>query len=83
MKVSTRNAAFMLDELYASEINISISWCWDGGIDASLIDGLGTPLLESGSCPNVVSAVTWLCREAVRIYPESEFANKYSERLSQ
>ena len=30
----------ILDDLYASEINVDISWLWDGGIDVRLGDQL-------------------------------------------
>ena len=32
------NVEEILDDLYASEINVKISWLWDGGIDVKLGD---------------------------------------------
>ncbi|MBV8935740.1 MAG: hypothetical protein JO095_08050 [Alphaproteobacteria bacterium] len=30
------NVEAILDDLYASEINVEISWLWDGGIDVKI-----------------------------------------------
>jgi hypothetical protein len=47
----------VIDDLYASEINASISWIWDGGFYAVL----GNPKLAEGSAfPSIAEAVEWL-----------------------
>jgi hypothetical protein len=36
----TINVEAILDDLYASEINVEIAWLWDGGIDVRQGDPL-------------------------------------------
>ena len=47
----------ILNDLYASEINASISWIWDGGFYATL----GNPQQAEGwAFPTVGEVVAWL-----------------------
>ena len=36
------NVDAILDDLYASEINVEISWLWDGGVDAKVARSAST-----------------------------------------
>jgi hypothetical protein len=67
----------ILDDLYASEINASISWIWDGGFYAVL----GNPKQADGwAFPSIGKAVEWLREQAIVHYPGSEFARKYAQQ---
>ena len=63
----------ILSDLYASEINASISWIWDGGFQATL----GAPPVEEYALPTIRNAVLWLRDKACERFPDSEFARKY------
>jgi hypothetical protein len=64
----------ILDDLYASEINASISWVWDGGFHAEL----GNPkIAKASSLPTIRDAVLWLRDAACKHLPDSDFAQKY------
>ena len=65
----------ILNDLYASEINASISWVWDGGFYAVL----GDPKLANHKMglPTIRDAVLWLRDAACKHLPNSEFAQKY------
>jgi hypothetical protein len=64
----------ILNDLYESEINASISWIWDGGFYAVL----GSPKQAEGwAFPTIGEAVAWLRDQACAHYPDSEFARKY------
>jgi hypothetical protein len=64
----------VINDLYASEINASISWIWDGGFYAVL----GNPKqAEDWALPSIAEAVEWLREQACAHYPDSEFARKY------
>jgi hypothetical protein len=64
----------ILNDLYESEINASISWIWDGGFYAVL----GSPKQAEGwAFPTIGAAVAWLRDQACAHYPDSEFARKY------
>jgi len=70
------NVEAILDDLYASEINVSISWLWDDGIDVKLGDPLNGYDAE-GKVSTIAEAVVWLRDQACQHYPDSEFARKY------
>jgi hypothetical protein len=65
----------MLDDLYASEISASISLVTPGrGFYAEL----GDPIqVEAWGYANAREAVEWLREQAIRLYPASEFAQRY------
>jgi hypothetical protein len=69
------NIETILSDLYASEINASISWVWDGGFYAVL----GNPKLAERKMglPTIRDAVLWLRDAACKHLPDSEFARKY------
>ena len=65
----------ILNDLYASEINGSIAWTANGGIDVKL----GVPLYGYSveRVRTVAEATAWLRDQAITYYPDSEFARKY------
>jgi hypothetical protein len=65
--------------LYASAINVSISWLWDGDIDVKLGDPLNGYKAE-GKVGTVTEIAEWLRDQAVRQYPSSEFARQFAAR---
>jgi hypothetical protein len=63
----------ILNDLYASGINASISWIWDAGFRTTL----GAPPIEECAIPTVRDAVLWLRDKGCQHFPESDFARKY------
>jgi hypothetical protein len=64
----------ILVSLYASEINTSISWLWDGEIDVKLGDALNG-YKARGKVNTFGEAAEWLRDQAVSHYPDSEFGS--------
>ena len=88
MSTSDRaNVAAILDDLYASEVNVEISWLWDGGVDAKVARcginvKLGDPLNGydgKGKVRSMAEAAVWLRDHACQHYPDSECARKYGD----
>lgn len=83
------NLSDILAGLYASEINCSILWLWDGGFDVKLGDEMNgwnaeTTVTTTGSgveAANVAlaRAATWLVAQALYHYPQSAFARHHTE----
>jgi hypothetical protein len=69
----------ILGSLYASEINASISWLWDGGIDVKLGEALNGYRAE-GKVGTFGAAAEWLREQALIHYSHSEFARKYAQK---
>jgi hypothetical protein len=69
----------ILVSLYASAINVSISWIWDGEIDVKLGDPLNGYKAE-GKVGTVTEIADCLRDEAIRHYPSSEFAMQFAGR---
>jgi hypothetical protein len=65
----------VLNDLYESEINASISWIWDDGFHVILGD---PQQAEVWAIPTTGEAGAWLRDQACTNYPDSEFARKYS-----
>jgi hypothetical protein len=65
----------IISDLDASEIEGSIAWTGNGGIDVKL----GFPLYGYGveKVRTVAEATAWLRDQAITYYPDSEFARKY------
>jgi hypothetical protein len=66
----------ILNALYESEINASISWLWDGGIDVALGNELNGYYAE-GQVSTFAEATAWPKDQACKHYPDSGFARKY------
>jgi hypothetical protein len=69
----------ILISLYASAINVSISWIWDSDIDVKLGDPLNGYKVE-GKVDTVTEVAEWQRDQAVRHYPTSEFARQFAAR---
>ena len=68
----------ILTDLYASEINFSLTCFWDGGFTARLGDELNGFKGEY-NCYTITEATEFLRYQAILSYPKSEFAEKYSK----
>ena len=68
------NVADELQKIYDSEINIRISWLWDGGIDVWLGDDVNGYLAQE-TVGAVEDIVPWLQEAIAHFYPESSYAN--------
>lgn len=76
------SAAPILPDLYASEINVHLEWLWDGGFDVALGDNMNG--FKAQACTRTfIEAVEWLRDEAIKWYPESEFAKRYAKADAQ
>jgi len=64
----------ILQALYDSEINASLGWLWDGGIDWKLYLP-GAQILE-GNAGTVQEAVQQLIQAATKHFPNSAFAKR-------
>ena len=67
----------ILISLYASGINISISWIWDDDIDVKLGDPVNGYKAEGKVGTEVAE---WLPGQGVRQYRSSEFARQFATR---
>ena len=70
------NLEEVLQDLYDSEINVVISWLWDGGIDIGLGDELNGYVAD-GQVRTVAEAAAWFREQACKHYPDSGFARKF------
>ena len=69
----------ILDDLYASQINVSISLVTPGG---GFYAELGSPMqAEVWGCESIWETVEWLSMETIRLYPDSQFAQRYGAWL--
>src|SRR5438552_12074049 len=59
----------ILDDLYANELNVSISWNHRRGFHAVLVD----PVLADNWFPTSGEAVQWLKDQAIGHFPRAEF----------
>jgi hypothetical protein len=61
-----------LQKIYDSEINVSFSWLWDGGIDVKLGDEMNGFVAEANV--KLVSAVVpWLQESIAKHFPHSAY----------
>ena len=66
----------ILEEIYNSEIHLSIGWMWDGGVDykigadLSYIEGT----VESTGTGDMEQAMVLIANHVAKEYPKSEFA---------
>jgi DNA-directed RNA polymerase subunit RPC12/RpoP len=66
-----------LQRIYDSEINIRISWVWDGGIDVWIGDDLNGYVAQ-GTLASVNDIVPWLQEAVAHFNPDSEYAASLS-----
>jgi hypothetical protein len=69
--------AVELQKMYDSEINVELSWLWDGGIDVRLGDRLNGYVAET-NVPLVADIVPWLQEAIAHFYPSSMYAQGLS-----
>ena len=62
-----------LQKIYDSEINVEISWLWDGGIEVRLGDRLNGFLAET-NVTLVADIRPWLEEAIAHFYPDSTYA---------
>ena len=62
-----------LQRIYDSEINVEISWFWDGGIFLRLGDKMNGFLAEE-EVDSVADVLPWLQEAIARFYPHSSYA---------
>ena len=68
-----RDIAAELQKIYDSEINVEISWFWDGDIDVRLGDRINGFLAET-NVPLVADIRPWLEEAIAHFYPDSAYA---------
>ena len=73
--------AIELQRIYNSEINVRISWLWDGGIDVRLGDEMNGYLAEE-NVSNVDEILPWLQEAIAHFYPDSTYAAVPSGRVA-
>ena len=74
-------SAMILQDLYDSEINFSITTFWDSGFQVKLGDELNG-FVASGCAMEFSNVVEWLLVRAVEKYPDSTFAKTYRKAKS-
>jgi len=62
-----------LQKIYDSEINVRISWFWDGGIDVQLGDDVNGFLAQE-SVASIDEILFWLQEAIAHFYPASTYA---------
>ena len=65
--------AIELQKIYDSEINVQISWLWDGGIDVRLGDKMNGYEAEE-NVRSVADIIPWLQEAIAHFYPQSTYA---------
>ncbi len=72
----TSSLSKILEDLYDSEINVSVSCFWDGGWDIALGDAANG--WRAKTCvDNLDEAVPWLIENAKKAWPDSQFAKTH------
>jgi hypothetical protein len=67
------DVAAELQKIYDSEINVEVSWLWDGGIDVRLGDRLNGYVAEK-NVPLLADIIPWLQSSIAHFYPHSTYA---------
>ena len=71
-----------LQKIYDSEINIRISWLWDGGIELRLGDEVNGFIAEE-DVPSVAEIVPWLQEAIAHFYPRAAYSQSLTEDVRQ
>jgi hypothetical protein len=77
---NTADLAIELQKIYDSEINMEISWFWDGGIDIRLGDKMNGYLAED-NVRSVDEIIPWIQESIAHFYPESAYARSLSTEI--
>lgn len=68
----------VLQDVYDSEINLTLGWFWDGGINLVIGDDMNG-VRHADHFDTMEGLVIWLTQELPRLYPDSEFAKKWHQ----
>jgi hypothetical protein len=79
---ASTNLATELQKIYDSEINLEMSWIWDGGIELRLGDRMNGYLAET-TVRSVDDVVRWLQEAIAHFYPDSTYANGLHEDVKE
>ena len=71
-----------LQKIYDSEINIRISWLWDGGIEVWLGDEMNGFLAQE-TVRSAAEIAPWLQEAIAHFYPESAYAASLDQDVRQ
>jgi hypothetical protein len=78
----TTDLTVELQRVYDSEINLEISWFWDGGIEIRLGDKMNGFLAEE-NVSSVADIIPWLREAIAHFYPDSTYAASLDPELKQ
>ena len=67
----------ILQDIYASELNIAIGWFWDAGMYFGLGDDANGWKAEMDGFYDFNEGLKWLMERIFEHYPDSEFTKKY------
>ena len=76
------NESKVLQAIYDSEINVSISWLWDEGVEAKVFGGMISPWKFTRKFQNrnhsaICDAVQWVVERILEHDPDSGFAVRF------
>ena len=74
--------ALELQKIYDSEINLRISWLWDGGIEVRLGDEINGFLAEE-TLAHAAGIAPWLQQAIAHFYPDSPYARALPDEVRQ
>ena len=66
--------------IYESEINLAITWLWDGGIDIRLGDAVNGFLAEE-NVRTMAEILPWIQEAIAHFYPSSDYAQSLDPEL--
>jgi len=69
-----------LRKIYDSEINVRISWLWDGGIDLWLGDDLGGYVAKE-TVTTFDEVIPWFQQAIAHFYPQSSYAKALAPEI--
>ena len=69
-----------LPRVYESEINVSISWLWDGGFEVRLGDEVNGFLAEE-TFAHTAGILPWLEEAIAHFYPDSTYTRSLSDEV--
>jgi hypothetical protein len=71
-----------LQRIHDSEINVSIRWLWDGGIEVRLGDEVNGLVAEE-TFALVAGILPWLQQAIAHFYPDSAYARSLDDEVRQ
>ena len=80
MANSASDLALELQKIYDSEINVSISWFWDGGITLRLGDEMSGYVAEE-TVGAVAAIIPWFQEAIAHYYPTSKYTRSLDLQL--